>query len=123
LLRVCRVAHVSEFLTRLPHGLDTRLVPGGTTLSAGQRQRLALARALLARPHILLLDEPTAALDEESEALIIEAVRGLRGSCTVVVVTHSPRMMAAADRVLHLTRRGLASATAADGALLVTTAR
>jgi ABC-type multidrug transport system fused ATPase/permease subunit len=98
----CRAAHVEEFVQRLPHGYDTRLERGAANLSVGQRQRLALARAMLVDPKILLLDEPTAALDEESERLLIESLRTFTRGRTTLIVTHSARVVALADRVVHV---------------------
>ncbi|GAA2064728.1 thiol reductant ABC exporter subunit CydD [Streptomyces albiaxialis] len=75
---------------------------GGAGLSAGQRQRVALARAFLADRPLLLLDEPTAALDGETEGAVLEAVRRLSAGRTVVLVTHRPALLDAADRVVEL---------------------
>lgn len=98
-------AHALDFVERLPASIDTVLGEGGTGLSAGQRQRLALARALLAtdRP-LVLLDEPTANLDGESEAAIVEAVRTLAANParTVLLVAHRPALLAVADRRVDL---------------------
>ena len=79
-----------------------RLGEGGAGLSAGQRQRVALARAFLADRPILLLDEPTAALDGETEAAVVAAVRRLTEGRTVLLVTHREALLAAADRVFHV---------------------
>ncbi|MFI9065068.1 thiol reductant ABC exporter subunit CydD [Streptomyces sp. NPDC053429] len=97
-----RDAGALEFVTGLPRGLDTALGEGGTGLSAGQRQRLALARAFLADRPVLLLDEPTAALDGETEAGIVDAVRRLAVGRTVLLVVHRPALLAVADRVVEL---------------------
>ncbi|MFD5320974.1 thiol reductant ABC exporter subunit CydD [Streptomyces sp. NPDC127098] len=79
-----------------------RLGEGGAGLSAGQRQRVALARAFLADRPILLLDEPTAALDGETEAAVVAAVRRLTEGRTALLVTHREALLAAADRVFHV---------------------
>ncbi|MGW6851768.1 thiol reductant ABC exporter subunit CydD [Streptomyces virginiae] len=91
-----------EFVTALPRGVETPLGEGGVGLSAGQRQRLALARAFLADRPVLLLDEPTAALDGETEAGIVDAVRRLSTGRTVLLVVHRPALLAVADRVVEL---------------------
>ncbi|MFJ2216467.1 thiol reductant ABC exporter subunit CydD [Streptomyces sp. NPDC101062] len=95
-----REAGAYDFVTALPHGRDTALGEDGAGLSAGQRQRLALARAFLADRPLLLLDEPTAALDGETEAGIVEAVRRLAAGRTVLLVVHRPALLAVADRVI-----------------------
>ncbi|MFB6581910.1 thiol reductant ABC exporter subunit CydD [Streptomyces sp. NPDC056402] len=91
-----------EFVTALPLGVETPLGEGGVGLSAGQRQRLALARAFLADRPVLLLDEPTAALDGETEAGIVDAVRRLSVGRTVLLVVHRPALLAVADRVVAM---------------------
>ncbi|GAT84545.1 ABC transporter [Streptomyces sp. F-3] len=91
-----------EFVDALPEGMDTRLGEDGAGLSAGQRQRLALARAFLADRPVLLLDEPTAALDGATEAEIVAAVRRLSAGRTVLLVVHRPALLELADRVVHL---------------------
>ncbi|MEV6793817.1 thiol reductant ABC exporter subunit CydD [Streptomyces sp. NPDC051320] len=97
-----RDAGAHDFVAGLPGGMDTVLGEGGTGLSAGQRQRIALARAFLADRPLLLLDEPTAALDGETEAGIVEAVRRLAAGRTVLLVVHRPALLAVADRVVSL---------------------
>lgn len=92
-----------EFVSALPRGAETLLGEGGVGLSAGQRQRLALARAFLADRPVLLLDEPTAALDGETEAGIVDAVRRLSSGRTVLLVVHRPALLAVADRVVRMT--------------------
>ncbi|MDT0445922.1 thiol reductant ABC exporter subunit CydD [Streptomyces johnsoniae] len=79
-----------------------RLGEGGSGLSAGQRRRVALARAFLADRPLVLLDEPTAALDGETEAAVAAAVRRLAAGRTMLLVTHRPALLAAADRVFHV---------------------
>ncbi|MFF4228735.1 thiol reductant ABC exporter subunit CydD [Streptomyces sp. NPDC001820] len=97
-----RDAGAYDFVAALPQGADTPLGEDGAGISAGQRQRLALARAFLADRPLLLLDEPTAALDGETEAGIVDAVRRLAQGRTVLLVVHRPALLAVADRVVEL---------------------
>ncbi|MFD8967640.1 thiol reductant ABC exporter subunit CydD [Streptomyces sp. NPDC059568] len=107
-----REAGAYEFVTALPQGVHTLLGEDGSGLSAGQRQRLALARAFLADRPLLLLDEPTAALDGETESGIVEAVRRLALGRTVLLVVHRPALLAVADRVIALPERSAGRAEA-----------
>lgn len=97
-----RAAHVEEFVARLPRGYDTVLERRGANLSVGQRQRIALARAILKAPPILLLDEPTSALDVESEQLLQDSLRRVCAGRTTVIVTHRPSLVRDATRVVVL---------------------
>ncbi|WP_242573149.1 thiol reductant ABC exporter subunit CydC, partial [Streptomyces sp. NP-1717] len=100
--KALRDAGAYDFVTALPQGADTPLGEDGAGLSSGQRQRLALARAFLADRPLLLLDEPTAALDGETEAGVVEAVRRLAVGRTVLLVIHRPALLSVADRVIEL---------------------
>ncbi|MEV4994176.1 thiol reductant ABC exporter subunit CydD [Streptomyces niveus] len=100
--RALRDAGAYDFVTALPLGADTPLGEDGTGLSAGQRQRLALARAFLADRPLLLLDEPTAALDGETEATLVPTIRRLAKGRTVLLVIHRPALLSVADRVVEV---------------------
>ncbi|WP_191887017.1 thiol reductant ABC exporter subunit CydD [Streptomyces mutabilis] len=100
--RALRDADALAFVDALPDGAATVLGEGGSGLSAGQRQRLALARAFLADRPVLLLDEPTAALDGATETEIVAAVRRLAKGRTVLLVVHRPALLEVADRVVRL---------------------
>lgn len=115
-----RDAGAYGFVAELPDGERTLLGEDGSGLSAGQRQRLAIARAFLADRPLLLLDEPTASLDGETEAGIVDAVRRLAAGRTVLLVVHRPALLAVADRVVTLEPRpaeaqGPAASVAAPG--------
>ncbi|WP_343216518.1 ABC transporter ATP-binding protein [Deinococcus aestuarii] len=97
-----RAAHALDFVRALPEGLETVVGERGVRLSGGQRQRLAIARTLLARPAVLLLDEPTSAVDAESEALVVAALDELMRGRTALIVTHRLSLARGADRVLVL---------------------
>ncbi|EKX57187.1 Lipid A export ATP-binding/permease protein MsbA [Rhodobacter sp. AKP1] len=95
-------AAADRFVAALPEGLDTRVGDRGTLLSGGERQRIALARAFLRRPAVLILDEATSALDWESQSRVAEALARRAGHMTVLTIAHRPSMVAFADRVYTL---------------------
>lgn len=86
--RALERAALAELVRRLPHGLDTEVGERGVKLSGGEKQRLALARALLRRPQLLILDEATSALDADNHRLLLDTIRNLHGSMTILIVTH-----------------------------------
>ena len=102
-------AGLDGVIANLPDGLETVLGERGAGLSAGERQRVALARAFLRDAPLLLLDEPTANLDGQTEREVLEAVRRLSRGRTVVLVAHRPALLAMADRVLSLGSVGVAA--------------
>lgn len=91
-----------QFLSTLPNGLDHRLTEQGQGLSAGQKQRLSLARALLRQPTVLILDEATSNLDMETEVRLVDTLAHLKGSMTIVAVTHRTELLRIADEHLEL---------------------
>jgi ATP-binding cassette subfamily C protein len=97
-----RQAGAEDFISQLPQGIDTSVGEMGTKLSGGQRQRISLARALVGSPKILVLDEVTSALDPVTEAGIVENIAALRGTYTIVVITHRPAWTKIADRLYRL---------------------
>ncbi|MEI2686562.1 MAG: ATP-binding cassette domain-containing protein [Cypionkella sp.] len=97
-----RLARVDEFAHRLPQGLDSLIESGGTNLSVGQRQRIALARVFLKDPPILLLDEPTSALDAASERFVADAIVQAAANRTTITVAHRLSTVRDADRVVVL---------------------
>lgn len=92
----------ASFVAALPEGLATRVGEQGRQFSGGERQRLALARALLRRPDLLILDEITSALDSGNEAAVIESIAALKGSCTVLILGHRSTLQRLADHVVEL---------------------
>ncbi|MFF7943490.1 ABC transporter ATP-binding protein [Nocardia gamkensis] len=97
-----RAANVHTFVERLPHGYETRVGEIGGALSGGERQRISIARAILKNAPIVLLDEPTAALDTESEVYVQEAIDALVAEKTVIVIAHRLSTVVAADQILVL---------------------
>jgi PrtD family type I secretion system ABC transporter len=97
-----RLARCHELILGLPEGYDTVVDPGSALLSPGQRQRIALARALYRSPKLVILDEPNANLDGAGEQALGETLAELRGQATVVVVTHRSTLMAHVDKMLVL---------------------
>jgi ATP-binding cassette subfamily C protein len=99
----------ADFALDLPLGLDTPLGDGGRVLSGGEQQRIALARALLGKPDLLILDEATSALDPASEAQVAEAIAGLKGKMTMLVIAHRGLLTELADRTYRLKQGCLVS--------------
>jgi ATP-binding cassette subfamily B protein len=118
-----RAAAAHDFIRSLPDGYATELGPQGAGLSGGQRQRIGIARTILRDPPILILDEPTTALDVESELQVVRGLTRLMRGRTTLMITHSPALAQNADRVLVVDDGGIVAdgppaELVADGALL-----
>ena len=104
ILAAARAAHAWEFIERLPDGLDTRVGERGVKLSGGQRQRLAIARVFLKNPAVVVLDEATSSLDNESERAIEAAMADLLRGRSTLIIAHRLSTVRRADRVIALER-------------------
>jgi ABC-type multidrug transport system fused ATPase/permease subunit len=102
IVRAVRAAQLEHFVASLPDGLDTRVGERGVRLSGGQRQRIGIARALYGDPSLLVLDEATSALDVETERQVMESINRLRGTRTIVIVTHRMSTIEGVDTVFRL---------------------
>lgn len=102
MVRVAKMASIYEFIQSCPHGFDTPVGERGVLLSAGQRQRIVIARALARNPELLILDEATSALDNESEAQIQKVIENLKGRITVLAIAHRLTLISNANSILVL---------------------
>lgn len=102
MLEACRVAGAMDFIDQLPDGIDSMIGKGGDTLSVGQKQRLSIARGIIRDTPILILDEPTAALDPKTENALVEALRNAAQGRLVVVIAHRLSTIREADRIIFL---------------------
>ena len=102
-IAAANAAGVHELIVRLPQGYETRIGEGGVALSAGQRQRIALARALYGDPFLVVLDEPNSNLDAEGDVALTHAIGGVRDrGGIVIVIAHRPAALTAVDVVLAM---------------------
>jgi ATP-binding cassette subfamily C protein LapB len=106
ILAACRLAGAHDFISRLPQGYRTEIGEGGSGLSVGERRKLALALSFLRKPSVLILDEPSNDLDFQSERVLLATLLAAARVRTVVVVTHSLRIVSAATQVYHLVGDG-----------------
>ncbi|MDM0023617.1 ABC transporter ATP-binding protein [Variovorax saccharolyticus] len=102
IVAAARLANADEFISRMPHGYDSLVGERGDTLSGGQRQRIGIARAVIRNSPIMILDEPTAALDTESERLVIEGLERLMQGRTVIMIAHRLSTLRNADKIIVL---------------------
>lgn len=100
--RASALANAQAFIEELPEGYDTQVGEGGVILSGGQRQQMAIARALLGRPRLLILDEPTNHLDSDAVAKLMQNFRSMKGSTTFLILTHDKEVLREADQVYRL---------------------
>lgn len=117
ILAAAQLAGVHAFVSDLPDGYDTQVGEGGSRFSTGQRQRIAIARALVGNPPILLLDEPTSNLDREAEDDLRQHLCAIAKSRTVIIVTHSPALLQASDSITVLVKGAIALAGRTDQVL------
>ncbi len=111
LIAVLDAVAIGDLVRRLPAGLESTIGDQGCRLSAGERQRLSIARALIARPKFLVLDEPSSALDDDNSRRIFEIIEQLQGQLTILVISHDYRAKSYADQVLYLGDTGLVTHT------------
>ena len=97
---IARLTGLDSLIAAHPQGWDLPVGETGHLLSGGQRQMVALARCLLTRPRILLMDEPTSSMDAQSEMVFLRQLKAALGTCTLVVVTHRPAVLELVDRII-----------------------
>jgi subfamily B ATP-binding cassette protein MsbA len=102
IVAAAKIANADEFIKNMPNGYDSIVGERGDTLSGGQRQRIGIARAVIRNSPIMILDEPTAALDTESEQVVIEALRRLMKGRTVIMIAHRLSTISEADKIVVL---------------------
>jgi ABC-type multidrug transport system fused ATPase/permease subunit len=102
IIEAAKLANADEFISRMPNGYQSLVGDRGDTLSGGQRQRIGIARAIIRNSPVLILDEPTAALDTESERLVIEALERLMKGRTVLTIAHRLSTIRDADKIIVL---------------------
>ena len=117
IVRACQLSGAHGFISKLPDGYSTQLTEGARSLSAGERRKIALAQVLLRNPCILVLDEPSNDLDHESEMQLIAALKSIAQFRSVIVVTHSARMVANSDAVVSVSGKGVTQLLSAEEGL------
>ena len=117
IVEAAKIANAHEFIVRMPHGYDSMVGERGDTLSGGQRQRIGIARAVVRNSPIMILDEPTAALDTESEVLVMEALKRLMQGRTVIMIAHRLSTIRDADTIVVL-KDGVVAEQGSNDALI-----
>ncbi len=117
IIAAAKLANADEFIVRMTNGYDTMVGERGLTLSGGQRQRIGIARVMVRNSPILLLDEPTAALDSESEKLVIEALERLMKGRTVITIAHRLSTIRDADQIIVIAEGVVAESGTHEGLL------
>ena len=102
-------ASLKEFAEALPNGLETQVGEYGNNLSGGQRQRIGLARAIITKPRLLILDEATSSLDTQTEEAITNSIKNLEGECTVIVIAHRLSTIKDANKICYIDSGGLSA--------------
>ena len=102
IIEAAKLANAHDFISKMPHGYDTLVGERGVTLSGGQRQRIGIARAVVRNSPILILDEPTASLDTESEKIVMDALQNLMFGRTVIIIAHRLNTIRNADKIIVL---------------------
>jgi subfamily B ATP-binding cassette protein MsbA len=116
-IAAAKLANADEFIIRMPHGYDSVVGERGDTLSGGQRQRIGIARAVIRNSPVMILDEPTAALDTESEQLVIEGLERLMQGRTVIMIAHRLSTIRDADKIIVL-KDGVVAEEGSNDALI-----
>jgi ATP-binding cassette subfamily B multidrug efflux pump len=114
-----RAAHAHGFITALENGYDTPLGEGGSRLSSGQKQLIAIARALAGKPRVLLLDEATSRIDSQTEQIVQQALTELRGKVTVIAIAHRLSTIRDADRIVVLNHGRISEAGSHDALMRI----
>jgi ABC-type multidrug transport system fused ATPase/permease subunit len=99
-----QVSQLSDFINQLPHGLDTNVGERGSRVSGGQKQRLAIARALSTNPKLIILDEATSSLDLKTEAEIAKSLDSLKGKVTMIVIAHRLSTVKDFDHIIYMSQ-------------------
>jgi ABC-type bacteriocin/lantibiotic exporter with double-glycine peptidase domain len=107
IIEILKIANIWEKISQLPKSLDSEIGFNGDGFSGGEFQRLAIARALLWKPRLLVLDESTNALDEFLEKEILQGIKNLRSSSTVIIISHNKNLLDIADLIIHVEDRGI----------------
>jgi len=113
-IRAARLAGVHDFIAALPEGYGADVGDGGASLPGGIRQKIGIARAVLGQPPVILMDEPSSNLDRDSETALAETLRGLAADHTIVMATHSLRLLSACHSILVLERGKISAGGPAD---------